>query len=72
MVRIVGCESRKVFSLVLLFICYFQVEKVCATSIIKGSIFTVKKADGTILYSKHADYYDTQGMADANKVHAER
>ena len=72
MVRIVGCERRNVLAVLLLFIWCFHVETVCATASIKGSVFTVKKTDGTLVYSDTADYYHVQGMADANKVHAKR
>jgi hypothetical protein len=72
MACIVGCERRNVLAMLLLFICCFNVERVCATASIKGSVFTVKKTDGTLVYSKTADYFHTQGMTDANIAHAER
>ena len=68
----VGCGRRNCLVLLLLSIWCFYVVKTSATASIKGSIFTVKKADGSLVYSTKADYYYTQGMEEANKAHAER
>ena len=66
---IVLANCLSILIMLLLLHCFHYQSHVNGTSI-KGSIFTINKNDGNIIFSSKADEFEVTGVEDANKIHA--
>ena len=66
---IVLANCLSILIMLLLLHCFHYQSHVNGTPI-KGSIFTINKNDGNIIFSSKADEFEVTGVEDANKMHA--